>query len=242
MTRWARLTWQVPEPARFAARLADQLGVVVGRGDAPETRVVDLGAALLEIRTWVRESASDVEQPGGRLMLEPVPGGEPAPDDADPDGPRALRLAGTGWATVELDRAEDELRMWLGDTGGGGPDGRVMPDVPDPQLGATARVRPAGGLPGDAFVLLEPSTEGRLAASLVRDSEGPCALYLAPAEGLAAWAAAARARGVRLGVRRVGPLGSQVLIVGGPAAGPHLLVVDAGRSSNRAPAAGTIAP
>ena len=128
-------------------------------------------------------------------MLEPIPGGEPAPEDEDPDAHRPLRLAGTGWATVELDRAEDELGMWLGD--GAGDAGGVPPDAADPHLGAFARVRPAGGLPGDSFVLLEPSTEGRLAASLARDSEGPCALYLRPAVGLTAWAAAARERGVR---------------------------------------------
>ena len=240
MTRWARLTWQVPEPAPFAATLAARLGVESRPAAAPGTHTIDLGAALLEIRPWLRESPSDNPYPGGRLMLEPVPGGEPTPDDAAPDAHRPLRLAGTGWATVELDRAEDELGMWLGD-GAGDPDDASL-GASDPHLGAFARVRPAGGLPGDAFVLLEPSTEGRLAASLARDSEGPCALYLRPAVGLTAWATAARARGVRLSARRAGPLGTGVLLVGGPLAGPHLLVIDAGRSSKRNAPAGTIAP
>jgi hypothetical protein len=241
MTRWARLTWQVPNPAAFAGALAAGLGVDARPGATPDTQTVDLGAALLEIRPWVRESPSDDPRPGGRLMLEPMPGGEPDPDDADPDARRPLRLAGTGWATVELDRAEDELGMWLGD-GGGERDGGKPADTVDPHLGGFARVRPAGGLPGDAFVLLEPNTEGRLAASLARDGEGPCALYLRPAEGLTAWAAAARSRGVRLGVRRAGPLGVEVLLAGWPVAGPHLLVVDAPRPSKRNAAAGTIAP
>jgi hypothetical protein len=241
MTRWARLTWQVPEPAPFASSLAARLGVESGPGSAPGTHTIDLGAALLEIRPWLRESPSDNPIPAGRLMLEPVPAGEPTPDDEAPDARRPLRLAGTGWATVELDRAEDELGMWLG--GGAGEPGAGAPeDRADPHLGARARVRPAGGLPGDAFVLLEPNSEARLAASLARDSEGPCALYLRPAAGLTDWLTAARARGVRTSARRGGPLGTAVLLVGGPAAGPHLLVVDAPRISKRNAAAGTIAP
>ncbi len=178
-------------------------------------------------------------------MLEPVGGGEPTPEEAavtDDDETagttRPLRLAGLGWATVELDRAADELGMWLGEA----PDPDA-PDAADPLLGARARVRDAGGLPGDAVLLLEPSTEGRLAASLARDGEGPAALYLRPAAGLRAWAADARARGVTLSARRIGPLGGSVLVAGGPVAGPHLVIVDthAARAS-RTPAAGTIAP
>jgi hypothetical protein len=241
MTRWARLTWQVPDPAAFAAALEARLRVHAVAGAMSDRRLVDLGAALLEIRPWVRESPADVPRAGGRLMLEPVPGGEASPDEAEPDVRRPLRLVGVGWATVELDRAEDALGMWLGEAAGDGAAGRWR-DVVDPLLGATARVRPSGGLPGDAFVLLEPNTEGRVAASLVRDDEGPCALYLRPADGLPAWAAAARARGVRMSVRRAGPLGTAALVAGGPPAGPHLLVVDAPRSSNRNPTTGTIAP
>ncbi|HEY3336577.1 MAG TPA: hypothetical protein VGK16_15195 [Candidatus Limnocylindrales bacterium] len=241
MTRWARLTWQVPDPGPFAVALAHRLGIETrAEGLASGARVIDLGTAWLELRPWVRESPSDDPLPGGRLMLEPVPTGEPAPEDADHGAVRPVRLAGIGWSTVELDRAEDELGMWLGDptAGPAGP----APDTTDPHLGAFARVRSAGSLPGEAFVLLQPSTEGRLAASLARDGEGPCALYVRPAGGLTEWSAAARQRGVRLGARRAGPLGTQALLLGGPVAGPHLLVVDAPRPSKRNPPAGTIAP
>ena len=117
------------------------------------------------------------------------------------------------------------------------------PDATDPLLGARARLRAAGGLPGDAVLLLEPSTEGRLAASLARDGEGPAALYLRPAAGLRTWAVDARARGVALSSRRVGPLGGSVLVGGGPVAGPHLVIVDAHAArASRTPATGTIAP
>ena len=93
------------------------------------------------------------------------------------------------------------------------------------------------------MLLLEPSTEGRLAASLARDGEGASVLYLRPAAGLRAWAADARARGVTLSARRIGPLGGSVLVAGGPVAGPHVVIVDTrGARASRTRAAGTIAP
>ena len=247
MTRWARVTWQVPEPAAFAPGLAARLGTTAaeGGGLGPGSWTIDLGSAWLEVRPWLRESPTDHPLPGGRLVLEPIPGGEATPEETEVTGddeaaaaPRPLRLAGLGWATVELDRAADELGMWLGDAPDAG-----APDTADPLVGARARVRDAGGLPGDAVVLLEPSTEGRLAASLARDGEGASVLYLRPASGLRAWAADARARGVTLSARRLGPLGGSVLVAGVPVAGPHLVIVDthAPRAS-RTPAAGTIAP
>ena len=244
MIRWARLTWQVPDPGRFAALLAARLGVTAraGGGLVPNARTIDLGSAVLEVRPWMREGPMDDPRPAGRLVLEPVPGGEPVPEDDAPAArtngasrtPR-LRLAGLGWATVELDRAADELGMWLGEA--------EDPAAPDPLLGAVSRLYDAGGLPGDRVVLLEPSTEGRLAASLARDGEGPAALYLNPAGGLRTWLPAARARGVTLSARRIGPLGSSVLITGGATSGPHLVIVDTPRGTGPGTSgAGTIAP
>jgi hypothetical protein len=240
MTLWARLTWQVAEPATFAPELAARLGVGrVEDGGAEGAFVLGLGTAVLEIRPWVREGPEDDPRPGGRLMLEPVPGGEEPPEDTDGS---SLVLAGVGWATVELDRAESELAPWLGEPEATrGPDGTEAGSVlPEPHLGAVGRVRDVGGLPGECFVLLEPATEGRLAASLARDGEGPCALYLRPTVGLAVWTTAARERGVLLGARRPGPLGDARLVLGGNVRGPHLLLVDARRPSNRKAGAGTI--
>ena len=154
-------------------------------------------------------------------MLEPIDGGGPAPVPA-PGAP--LALAGIAWSTVELDRAEAELEPWLLPAERSMGDG----DAPvDPHLGARARRRRTAVLPGAAIVLAEPATEGRLAASLARDDEGPCALYLVPAGGLAAWVAAARRRGVAVSARRPGPLGDAVLLPGRVMAGPHLLLVEA---------------
>ena len=91
------------------------------------------------------------------------------------------------------------------------------------------------------MVLLEPSTEGRAAASLARDGEGPCALYLRPAGGLDAWLDAAREGGVTASARRDGPFGAQVLLAGSPA-GPHVIVTEGRTPVSAAAEAGTIAP
>lgn len=215
----ARLTWQAADPSALAADLAHRLGIAaVPGGSVRDSRLLHLGGALLEIRPWVREGPRDTPRAAGRLMLEPVPTGEEAPT-----GSASLRLAGLGWATVDLDRAADELSPWLAD---GTP---LNTGDADPALGARARVRTSDGLPGDAMVFLEPSTEGRAAASLARDGEGPCALYLRPAVGLDAWLAEAVSRGVRAsrGGSVAGPLGRQVLVGGCPPTGPHVILTTA---------------
>ena len=236
-TRWARLTWQVPDAERFARELAATLGTEARPGGlAPGASLIVLADAILEVRPWIRESATDEPRDAGRLMLEPVPEGDRIHDEGGAHGwAPGLALAGVGWATVDLDRADADLGQWLGEP-------VAARRTADPHLGAAARVRAGGGLPGERFVLLEPSTEGRVAASLARDGEGPCALYLRPSAGLTAWSREARTRGVHLGVRRLGPLGASVLVLGGPASGPHLLLVDALPATKAAPAASTIAP
>jgi hypothetical protein len=246
MTYWARLTWQVPDPDAAAVALARRLGTgSVPGGLVPGARLVLLGSAALELRPWQREAPGDRPRASGRLVYEPVPGGEPPPAVVSAAG-SPMVLIGVGWATVDLDRAEAELDPWLAP-----PDvERIATDawtgvthgLEEPHLGARARVRGAGGLPAGHVVLLEPTTEGRLAASLARDGEGPCALYLEPAEGFVAWRAAARARGLPMSTVRRGPLGDAVLVIGGAVAGPHLLVVDPSGPVIGTLAGGTIAP
>ena len=216
---WARLTWQAADPGTLAADLARRLGVVAEpQAWQDDAFTIPLGNATLEVVGWRPESPSDDPLPGGRLVFEGVPGGlaQPPPAEMPP-----FVLAGVGWATVDLDRAESELEEWLA---GEAPDPST--DSPDPVLGARARLRAADGLPGAELALLEPTTEGRLAASLARDGEGPCALYVHPAMGLSAWLAGARDRGVGTSTIEDGPFGPSVLVVGGPVAGPHLLIVD----------------
>lgn len=234
MTLWARLTWQAREPAALAGELARRLEVTARPGGlVPGARLLRLGTAELEVRPWIREGPADGPRASGRLMLEPVPDGEepPADDARDP-----VVLVGLGWATVELDRAEVELEMWLGPPAGG-PGGAPL----DEHLGARARLRAGAGLPGAWTVLLEPSTEGRAAASLARDGEGPCALYLRPAAGLDAWVDAARERGVTSGSRAEGPFGAQVLLAAGPA-GPHVIVTEGRSPVTETAPPGTIEP
>jgi len=130
-----------------------------------------------------------------------------------------------GWATVDLDRAEGEL----------GGAGRTVSLPDDSLLGAHCRLVPVRA-PGPPLVLLEPSTEGRLAASLARFGEGPIVLYLRiPARTLARLRVVAPASGVHCSRPARGPFGQSVVVLNGPPSGPHLIVTEAA-------AAGTIEP
>jgi hypothetical protein len=80
------------------------------------------------------------------------------------------RLVGVGWATVDIERTVAGLK---------GVD--LWPASPDELLGARAWRTKSGFV---ALVLLEPNTEGRLAAALARRGEGIVALYLRSGEPL----------------------------------------------------------
>ncbi|HUG30808.1 MAG TPA: hypothetical protein VMQ65_09895 [Candidatus Limnocylindria bacterium] len=117
-----------------------------------------------------------------------------------------LPLAGIGWAAVDFERAQQELDARLGLE----EDDAATPWTPiarDPALGARAWLRSAGETgPPDirrpALVLLEPDTEGRIAASLARFGEGVAVIYLGD-----------------------GPAGPGRLLRGGGMWGPHVVVV-----------------
>jgi GNAT superfamily N-acetyltransferase len=97
------------------------------------------------------------------------------------------------------------------DAAGGAP--TVLPE--DAALGARAALLRAADPPD--VVLLEPLREGRLAASLARFGEGPCAVYVA-LEGADRLSSA-------LEPASDGPMGRERLLAGGPAWGPHVVVV-----------------
>ena len=243
MTLWARLTWQARDPAATAGELSRRLSVAIRPGGlVPGARRLELGSAQLEVRPWIREGPGDHPRAAGRLVLEPVPNGEEPP--AADTGANPLELVGLGWCTVDLERTESELDPWIGPRPADPPPG-VEVDATglgtDEHLVARAQLREGAGLPGEWMVLLEPSTEGRTAASLARDGEGPCALYLRPAAGLDAWLDAARDGGVTAGSQRDGPFGPQVLLAGSPA-GPHVIVTEGRTPVSAAAGAGTIAP
>ncbi len=118
-----------------------------------------------------------------------------------------------GWATVELDRAAEELADALG----------LAPDAFAPAagstvLGARCRVVQDGIDVGLALAILEPSTEGRLAASLARHGEGPAAVWFHPDEDTAMDATAASA----------GPFGAERLVRPDPAGPSRRFLLVAG--------------
>jgi hypothetical protein len=234
---WARLTWQAPDPASIAFGLVRWLGVTAETDPtAAGALVLRLGETELDVRPWMREGTDDHPHPGGRLMFEPHRGPQPA---GGAEG-APVALVGVAWSTVELDRGEAELSAWVtGSDLGSEPATR---DGIDAHLGARTRVRWTHALPGGRIVFAEPSTEGRLAASLARDGEGPCALYVAPAVGLAAWLREARKAGfpVRAARRLEGPFGASVLLPPGSPAGPFVLVVDGSHDGPPVAMPGTI--
>lgn len=121
--------------------------------------------------------------------------------------------------TVELDRVLREL---------GRDAAAAAQAIADPHLGAGVVIVDAGGGAG-RLAIAEPTSEGRLAASLARHDEGPLGQYVAlrPGDTLAAYRRRAAASGVAVSGIEPGPFGPSVLVLARPATGPHLIVVEA---------------
>ncbi|MEO5703823.1 MAG: hypothetical protein ABIZ52_02165 [Candidatus Limnocylindrales bacterium] len=117
-------------------------------------------------------------------------------------------VTGIGWATVDADRALVQLDGLLAPAGEGEespPPSSWTPLARDAALGARVWLRAmANSGSGPWLVVLEPDTESRLAASLARFGEGVAVVYLG--EGL---------------------LRSGRLVRGGPAWGPHVMILAA---------------
>lgn len=121
------------------------------------------------------------------------------------------RVIAVGWATVELDRAAGELGLAFSID-----PARFEPATGSQLLGAHARVARSVLHGNRHLVLLEPSTEGRLAGTLARWGEGPVVVWVIGGPA------------VRLGPRSSelpGPFGPERLRLNGPIHGPHRLVV-----------------
>ena len=154
---------------------------------------------------------------------------------ADPASVDPPALDAIGWATVDLDRAAAELAPLLA----AGSDYRAAPD--SVHLGARCRIGrmandawPSGAPPPAAsdgrpraryVVLLEPSTEGRLAATLARHGESWCATWVLADANLTTEAERPGEGARPRSASRGGPFGPERLILGGPIAGPHRLLV-----------------
>ena len=125
-----------------------------------------------------------------------------------------MTVLARGWATVELDRAAAELAAALV------PGTTFEPGPECVHLGAFCRVGRLADPTEDGatlLVLLEPSTEGRMALTLARHGEGWCATWLDEEPEDA---------DLRSAVRD-GPFGPERLLLDGAPSGPHRLVVTA---------------
>jgi hypothetical protein len=115
-----------------------------------------------------------------------------------------------GWATVELDRAAADLAAGLGISARA-----FLPAADSIVLGARCRVA-YGVLPeGRPLAILEPRTEGRLAAFLARLGEGPAATWSRSDEHEPARRTA-----------HPGPFGPERLLPGSPANGRYSLLIE----------------
>jgi hypothetical protein len=114
-----------------------------------------------------------------------------------------LSLAGIGWATVDGERAIRELDADLATDERAGPRPDWSEQHRDPTLGARVwRRNPVDPSALPVVCVLEPDTEGRLAASLARFGEGVAVIYLG--DGL---------------------IGSGRRVRGGRPWGPHVIVL-----------------
>jgi len=118
--------------------------------------------------------------------------------------PPRLPITGIGWATVDEERARAELDGLLGGDPSAPAMGPWLPIDRDANLGARGWARIAVAPEGaPALVVLEPDTEGRVAAALVRFGEGVLVIYLGE-----------------------GAPGPGRVLPGAPAWGPHVVVTD----------------
>jgi hypothetical protein len=133
------------------------------------------------------------------------------------------RIAVIGWATVDWERAARELEVRIGIP----PGAKWVPRPRDPELGAAVWVLDRARARGEPeLALLEPDTEGRLAATLARHGEGVAALYLrgAPGPRVQDPEVVALDR-LRLSGPADGPFGPQRLVLGGPVGGHSIVLL-----------------
>ena len=153
----------------------------------------------------VNKATSAARKAPDRLELNP---GRNEPSPVAPPSPPGFDLIATGWATVDIERAASAF-----------PGTTFAKAPPDDLLGARAWVTEPTNATG--IVLLEPATEGRLAAFLARHGEGPAALYLAvPLKPDGGTGRRPRASATPRG----GPFGAELLVHASSREGPWLLV------------------
>jgi hypothetical protein len=127
------------------------------------------------------------------------------------------RMVAAIFATVDSDRAVRDLA------------GQTGEPVQDSLLGAQVRLVTGQGGPDDGVTVAvaEPTTEGRLAATLARHGEGFAGNYAVAPGPLDEIARRAAERGVAVSRPGDGPFGRSILVLSGPVTGPHLILVEA---------------
>jgi hypothetical protein len=157
----------------------------------------------------VSGSGSDAASPlaGGPETIERIYARLFGQDAAD------RRTVAVIWATVDRDRLLSESG-WSAE--------ESLPD--DPFLGASVAV--VRSSTGEAIAVVEPATEGRLAATLARHGEGPAGEYVEAPIPLDAIGQVATAAGLVVGRPVAGPFGRSVIVVSGSVSGPHLVLVE----------------
>jgi hypothetical protein len=214
------LAWATADPASLRAVLR-----LVGFDERPDGSLAVDGLRVTIDAASGRDRLAWAEPPGAGSVVGFAADGavDPAIDQVTGfGGARVPRLVAVAVSTVDLER-------------GAVPFSGVRGALPaDALLGARAAW---SGTPG--VVLAEPTTEGRLAASLARWGEGPAAIYVAVGRPVLETVAVALER---LGERPrhgTGPFGAQLLAQTSSAWGPHLLLVGEPRTGGpaREPAA-----
>jgi hypothetical protein len=213
--------WIAGDATRVRVALAAALGIEV-----PAGRSIAIPGLRLEISEGGPGPGSRAADRLEVVGADPWSKTVPTADDPTAAGARFLAL---GWATVDLDRV---AAAWAGVRWAAAPrdslvGARALLGGPD----TTGRDATGAGIVPQGLtvttLLLEPDTEGRLAAALARHGEGPAVLYI----GLRA-VALARAR-TRLARLRVpvsagpGPFGPGIAIAGTPAWSPTLIILPA---------------
>jgi hypothetical protein len=149
--------------------------------------------------------------------------------------PEAIHLQAIGWVTVDAERAASELRTALelplidavALPADGSLGARCLRIATELEAEAELEEREPGDAP-PALILLEPNTEGRVAASLARRGEGVAVAWVAPGLDDTRLLARANLGGLVLSAVGRGPFGTQRVVLGGPAWGPHLVLAAPG--------------
>jgi hypothetical protein len=199
-----RIRWAIADPTAQARRIAAALDAdVVAEGTG---WAVDMaGDDLVLVGAGPAAERLTIDDDCRRAGARP-PGELVASDSVRPG------LVAVGLATVDRERFARDA----------GWDSEPLP--PDELLGAFVE-----RVPGTRLLLMEPSTEGRLAGLLARSGEGPAVVYLRTSIGdLEDSRAAVAALGGHPSRIAVGPFGPEFLLDAVARWGPHAMIVAPG--------------